>query len=109
MWVRRSFPTKHSHDGINTLRRKRRTASHGTRIARALSRFRSFAASTVIKATGSSGRDEDEDGIDWGSEENLGEGRRTETTDGAVCATPTGISTVNGVAARKAMRRTSSE
>ncbi|KAF6240101.1 hypothetical protein HO173_001711 [Letharia columbiana] len=69
MWVRRSFPTKHSHDGINTLRRKRRTASHGNRIARALSRFRSFAASTVIKATGSSGRDEDEDGIDWGSEE----------------------------------------
>lgn len=40
----------------------------------------------------------------------LGEGRQ-DGDDGrrAVCATPTGISTVNGVAARKAMRRTSSE
>ena len=67
MCFRRSFPTNHAHDGINTLVRKQRTASHTNAVTRALSRFRFFASSTFIKATGRSRRDED--GIDWGSEE----------------------------------------
>ena len=67
MGLGRSFPTKHSHDGINTHLRKQRTAAHSNCLTRTLSRFRFFVTSTFIKVTGRSSRDED--GIDWGSDE----------------------------------------
>ncbi|CAD6568345.1 MAG: hypothetical protein ASARMPRED_001681 [Alectoria sarmentosa] len=76
MGFRRSFPTKHSHDGINTLLRKQRIASHSSRILRTLSRFRSFVTSTFIKVTGTSSRDED--GIDWGD---VGSGKSEELAE----------------------------
>lgn len=63
MCFRRSFPTKHSRDGINTLLHKQRIANHKNCVTRALSRFRFFVTSTFIKVTGRSRRDED--GIDW--------------------------------------------
>ncbi len=63
MCFHRSFPTKHSRDGINTLIHKQRIANHKNCVTRTLSRFRFFVTSTFIKATGRSRRDED--GIDW--------------------------------------------